>query len=704
MLAWALIATLVGAPNEVECDEATGVGCEAEVVVVQGEKQERKSVQAETRLHGEELQAARGETLGEMLQYVPGVSAIRTGSIYVPIIHGMFANRVALFNDGVRHASQNWGLDHAPEVDPFAAESIRIVKGAAGVRYGPEAIGGAILLEPNAYLDVPGIEGSSYVRGESNGWGGVGALVLRGNHAELPQLAWKARISAKRAADLRAPENIIDNTDVQELNGGAGLRWTQDTWSAEIDFERFTSTIGTFTGAQSATASLDEFESALERDVPRDTDIYNVEYDIQRPRQELIHTTLKGRAALQLDANQELRATLAYQSDDRDEFALVRDTIQGPQQTFALETTSAELMYHAERMTLNDSTALTLNVGATGMAQDNLTGGTDRETIPSYDAWEAGVFGYAEIDWRDFVFEFGGRFDRREITAQLGTGFSNSETTEETFNFNAPSITLGAAWRPTTRFELHADLSSATRPPSAIEQFTDGRIPGLPGLVLGDPESTTETAWNLSVGAAYGWSWGRFQATAFGSQVDDFIYFAPLVENGEPLVSLTIRGALPVFAYRQIDARLFGGEASLTVDVLPGVEWMASASYIDGRNVSDDEFLLFMPPPRFQNTLTWRLPWSGVFFDSFISAQSVVVLEQTNFEPSTDFAPPPDGYHLLSFAAGTSTEFGEQELDLGVAVNNATNARYRNYTSLQRYYTDEPGISVLFKAALHFSL
>lgn len=77
MLAWVLLAALTSSTDEIECDETSGVGCEAEVVVVQGEKQERENVQAETLLHGEELQAARGETLGEMLQYVPGVSAIR---------------------------------------------------------------------------------------------------------------------------------------------------------------------------------------------------------------------------------------------------------------------------------------------------------------------------------------------------------------------------------------------------------------------------------------------------------------------------------------------------------------------------------------------------------------------------------------------------------------------------------------------------
>ncbi|MEL6546441.1 MAG: TonB-dependent receptor, partial [Myxococcota bacterium] len=671
---------------------------------ISGQRVTRETTQAETVVRGTELEATRGASLGEILQNVPGMSAIRTGAIHVPIIHGMFASRVAVFNDGVRHASQNWGLDHAPEVDPFGAERIRVIKGASGVLYGPEAIGGAILLEPRAYLDVPGIEGESYVRGESNGRGGAGALVLRGNHSALPQLAWRARVSSKISADLEAPANVIDNTDVREFNGGFSALWREDRWNLELSYDRFSNETGTFTGAASATATLEDFEAALDSDVPRDADLYEVEYDINRPRQTVTHSTLRGRAQFDLAQGHGLTLTVANQHDDRREFALVRRTIEGPQQVFELNTTSVNLLYEGDGMELAANVPLKLTFGAVGSNQQNTTTGTDRNTIPNYEALNAGVFGFGEFDLGDFGVELGARYDNRSIDAQTGNGFSNSETTEESYRFDALSLTVGIGWEIAAGAELHADLSSASRAPSAIEQFTNGRLPGLPGLVLGELEAVTETAWNASLGASYGWSWGRAEATAYVSQFDDFVYFAPLLEDGAPVTSLTIRGALPVFTYRQVDARIYGGEAVLNLEPFANLEWESSVSYVNGLNTTDDEFLVYIPPPRLQNTLTWRIPWDGMFFDSYISARSLVVFEQTNFEPSTDFAPPPSAYHLLSLAAGTSTELGTQRLNLGVAVNNATNARYRTYTSLQRYYTDEPGISVLFRAALQFSL
>ena len=47
----------------------------------------------------------------------------------------------------MRHGFQNWGIDHAPEIDISSADNISVIKGAAGVRYGPEALGGVVLVE-----------------------------------------------------------------------------------------------------------------------------------------------------------------------------------------------------------------------------------------------------------------------------------------------------------------------------------------------------------------------------------------------------------------------------------------------------------------------------------------------------------------------------------------------------------------------------
>lgn len=690
---------------EIEIQVEPKVDPDVEEVVVTGKAEQRQTVQPEATLQGHELEALRGASLGEALQLLPGVSAIRTGSIYVPIIHGMFASRVALFNDGVRHFSQNWGLDHAPEVDPFAAERIRVVKGAAGVRYGPEAIGGAILVEPHPYPTDTGLSGESYLIGETNGRAASAALRFRGRLAALPQLAWRMRLSTEQAADLTTPDYVLDNTGAQNLNGSVGVSWQQEQWGAEAEIDHFSSDLGTFTGAASATANLEEFNRALSRSQPRDADIYEVDREINRPSQEVTHTLVKARGWYGADEDNRVTVTASYQFDDREEFALVRETIEGPQQDFELDTGMVDLHYRREDMSLTEALTVNITAGAVGMVQSNQVSGTDIATIPDYDAWGLGLYAYSEASVGDFTFELGGRYDRRSITVfEPETLAFDAPIISENFSFDAGALTLGSVWNPRPGLELHLDISSAARTPSALEQFTDGRVPGLPALVRGDRNLAVETAWNTSLGAAYGADWGRVQITTYATFVNDYIYFAPFIENGEPLVSLTIRGALPLFAYRQVDALLLGGEASVELNLGPWFDWETSGSYVRGRNTSDGEALLFVPPARIQNSLRFRLPWEGWFRDSYVSVSSVVVFEQTDFEPSTDFSPPPEGFHLLGFGAGTQVDLGEQVLSLTANVENATNTTYRNYPSLIRYFADEPGISFILRAGLEFSI
>jgi iron complex outermembrane receptor protein len=124
-----------------------------------------------------ELALTRGQTLAEALQRVPGLRTIQTGpSIVKPVIHGMHSNRVLIYNAGVRQEGQQWGSEHAPEVDPFVASRLTVVKGAASVMYGSDAVGGVIIVEPDALDYRPGLRGRvESVLMSNNGLGALSA-------------------------------------------------------------------------------------------------------------------------------------------------------------------------------------------------------------------------------------------------------------------------------------------------------------------------------------------------------------------------------------------------------------------------------------------------------------------------------------------------------------------------------------------------
>ena len=108
-----------------------------------------KNVLSTAKLSEDERFNRSGNTLGKQLEAIPGVSTLSTGnSISKPVIHGLHSNRVILLNNEIRQEGQQWGSEHAPEVDPFLSSDISVIKGASALRYGPEAIGGVISVNP----------------------------------------------------------------------------------------------------------------------------------------------------------------------------------------------------------------------------------------------------------------------------------------------------------------------------------------------------------------------------------------------------------------------------------------------------------------------------------------------------------------------------------------------------------------------------
>ena len=117
-------------------------------VVVRGTKSSVSVNSVSSTINSQAIQGAMGKSLASLLENVRGVSSIQTGtSTAKPVIHGMYGNRILMINNGARQTGQQWGLDHAPEIDKNNSANIKVIKGAESVRYGSEALGGIVVLE-----------------------------------------------------------------------------------------------------------------------------------------------------------------------------------------------------------------------------------------------------------------------------------------------------------------------------------------------------------------------------------------------------------------------------------------------------------------------------------------------------------------------------------------------------------------------------
>lgn len=117
-------------------------------VVVTGERAGASPNVVSRRLSSPEIRNALGTSLATLLERVSGVSSISTGTtVSKPVIQGMYGNRILIIHNGARQTGQQWGADHAPEVDMNGSSSVSVIKGSDAVRYGSDALGGIIVME-----------------------------------------------------------------------------------------------------------------------------------------------------------------------------------------------------------------------------------------------------------------------------------------------------------------------------------------------------------------------------------------------------------------------------------------------------------------------------------------------------------------------------------------------------------------------------
>ncbi|MEJ7665944.1 MAG: TonB-dependent receptor [Hymenobacter sp.] len=176
-----LTVTVRGSVTTLDIKLKTAAGQLGEVRV-EGAKETRPLIsQSQTTLTGRALQQTRGLNLAAALQGITGVYSIQTGpTIAKPVIHGLYGNRVLILNNGVRQEGQQWANDHAPEIDPFTATRLTVIKGAASIRYGADAIGGVVLVEPAALPDTAGVGGEVNLVGMTNGRLGAASAFVQG--------------------------------------------------------------------------------------------------------------------------------------------------------------------------------------------------------------------------------------------------------------------------------------------------------------------------------------------------------------------------------------------------------------------------------------------------------------------------------------------------------------------------------------------
>ena len=374
-------------------------------------KQETTTAQ-ETVLKSAVLKRYSSLSLGDALKEVPGVSSINTGNTIVkPMINGLYGSRLLIMNNNVRLQDQEWGIEHAPNVDINSAGQISVIKGSGALAYGGDAVGGVVVMNPRRVILKDTLYGKTILGGQTNGRGYSVSTSLNKTFAS----GWFANVQGaiKQNGDFEAPDYNLTNTGLKSnsfaIQGGKK--------AFESGFELYYSYVDNEIGILRAShiGSIFDLERAINAGQP--LIVSDFSYDINVPKQEVTHHVAKasyyerfknfGKVSLQYD----------YQNNKRLEFDVrigYRRFIPAVDLRLQTHTVSADV-------NLDSNLDRKVNFGIMGRYQDNFANPDTgvRRLIPDFDKYDFGAYTTAEWQLNDkVVVNAGIRYDFNRIDAK----------------------------------------------------------------------------------------------------------------------------------------------------------------------------------------------------------------------------------------------------------------------------------------------
>ena len=659
-----------------------------------------KPVTASETIDKPKLQQKSGEELAKVLTTVAGVSMIQTGAtIAKPVIHGLHSNRILILNNEVRQEGQQWGADHAPEIDPAVADKITVIKGADAVRYGSDALGGVVVIAPNQLPYGDGLHGQLSPSFASNGRKSATTLKLESGLPGLLHWAWRVQGTLKRSGDIHTADYMLNNTAAAEANFSAAIGMRQESGSAELFYSRYQNESGVFYGSH--IGNLDDLLARFEIGRPLTT--YPFSYSIEAPKQKVIHHLLKAKAYYFLPFGGKLTAQYAFQKDIRQEFSVRRlDRTRIPALNMWLTTHLAEIFW--ENM---DAPHWKTLVGGSFSLQDNYNqpGTGVVPVIPNFASVGYGAFAIEKYHKDNWNAEVGLRYDYKYLSADGYDMYSQRYGGEH--DFHNITYSLGGAWQTTPHTALSSNIGVAWRAPQVNELYSSGLHHGAGTYNLGEASLSPETGakWITSLNYTHPERGIHLTADAYVQLIKNYIYDYPIGET-----RTLFSGVYPIFQYTQADAFFRGVDIDASVRL---AQWGAIAqrltyglrgSVVFANELKTDRYFPFIPAPRLSQSLEWKAQPKGLFQTLEASIGHTFVAKQTRFEPSQELvATTPDAYHLFEAAVGGTIAITEQQtLSVRLSCENLFNQLYKEYTNRFRYYAHDLGRNVYLRLNYNF--
>ncbi len=660
--------------------------------------------------------------LGNLLTNISGVNGLKTGNnIVKPIIHGMYGSRIAILNNGVKMAEQEWGIEHAPNIEIGNYQHIDVVKGASALKFGSDAIGGVVLLEPAIYPKKDTLEGSIILNGQSNGRGG-GVNV---NLLKLWKNGWAINTngSYNKLGDLKAPDYGLMNTGLESSSFNFGIQKKNAHRGFSLDYYLTNQNIGILRASH--IGSPQDFYEAM--NAPRPIFERDFSYDIDNPRQVVEHHLVKLNAYNDFKNFGKLSLTYSFQYNHRQEYDIRRGDLNAlPALDMELITNQVNINHLLTRGNWS------LESGIDGTYQNNYSDPATkaRRLIPNYDKYAAGIYSIfkykfnpkwnaeasARYDFNRYdVYKWYDTSDWNNRYADLYPEFKVKESANRTLthpilDYHNVSFNAGVEYKPSAAFNLKFNYSRVSRTPNIAELFSDGLHHSASVIEVGDMSLKNETGnqFNLLLESRLNVLQG------LQISLNPYFFYTRNYINEVPTgVQNTIRGVFPVWSYQQIDAKMYGADLDINWKLTSNITYKGRASYLYGQDLTHDVPLILMAPANVSNTIEFVKPeWNNFYF----SVNNRQVFRQNRYpynpvyitlydgqgeayEATLDLSTPPKAYNLWGLQAGVDIY---KNFSVGVTVNNLFNTNYKDYLNRLRFFSYEMGRNIILNLKYNF--
>lgn len=642
-----------------------------DAVVVTGNPLSQRELAAPVQvLSGDALTLKRGASLGETLDGLAGVGSTYFGpNSNRPTMRGLDGDRVRMLsNSGASVDASSLSFDHALPVDPLVLTRVEVLRGAAALQYGGNAIGGVVNAIDNRIprLAQPGLNGAAELRLGGAAKERGGAVVLDGGGEAF---AWHVDAADRHADDQRVPRFLsedgwrshVRNSDSHGRSGAVGGSLLFSQGYAGVSVEDYHNDYGV----------------TVEPDV---------RIEMQRQR---LATAGEWRDPLPGLA----RVTWQFASS-----RYKHQEVEGSGEVGTVFSSKGkDGRVEATHTALQGGWGTVQGVLGWQWEQSDFSALGEEALVPGTKTRNNALFLIEQFKSGPWSLQAGARAERVNVSSTGGDEERFGDPV--TRRFSPKSFSLSGAYELGNGFSLSSNLSSSQRAPTFYELFANGVHVASGAFEVGDVNLGLERAKSVDLGLHWKQGEAKWSVQVYQTRFANYI---ALDASGRSIDEVGEDGetkSVPEFLYRGVRARLRGveleGRQPLPAVAGWGLTLGTTVDLVRGTNRDTGEALPRLSPVRGSLSLqAERGPW-------LIQAELRGAMRQDRVPA---FDTPTAGYGILRLNIARHFDIGNLDAMWYVKLDNLANKLAYSAGSVQtiRPLTPLPGRSLFAGMQVRF--